>query len=47
MTYAGRHLLEIEEQQPEVAAPPTSRVEERAEMEEDGGDEPDESYQFR
>uniref|UniRef100_A0A3Q3XGQ6 BZIP domain-containing protein n=1 Tax=Mola mola TaxID=94237 RepID=A0A3Q3XGQ6_MOLML len=47
VSYTGRHLLEIEEQQQEVAAPSPSRVEDRAEMEEEGGDEAEESYQFR
>ncbi|XP_041868567.1 LOW QUALITY PROTEIN: cyclic AMP-dependent transcription factor ATF-6 beta [Melanotaenia boesemani] len=55
MSYTGRRLLEIEQQQ--AAAQPHSRVEDKTETEEDGGDErwkrgeaeryTPESYQFR
>ncbi|XP_070778127.1 cyclic AMP-dependent transcription factor ATF-6 beta [Enoplosus armatus] len=53
VSYTGRRLLEIEQQQQqqyqqqEAAAQPPSRVEDKMETEEDGGDEAAESYQFR
>lgn len=51
VSYTGRRLLEMEQQhqqqQQEAAAPPPSRVEDRTETEEEGGDEAPESYQFR
>lgn len=50
VSYTGRRLLEIEQQQlqqQEAAAPPPSRVEDRTEMEEEGGEEAPDSYQFR
>lgn len=49
VSYAGRHLLEIEQQQQqqqERGVPP-HRVEEKSETEEEGGEELPESYQFR
>lgn len=48
VSYTGRHLLVIEEQrqQQEPRAPPP-RVEEKSEMDEEGGEELPESYQFR
>lgn len=52
MSYTGRRLLEIEQQQQQQqeAAQPLSRVEDRTETEEDGGDAEryaPESYHFR
>uniref|UniRef100_G3P5J8 BZIP domain-containing protein n=1 Tax=Gasterosteus aculeatus aculeatus TaxID=481459 RepID=G3P5J8_GASAC len=54
VSYTGRHLLETPPQQQqqqrrrqEAVAPPPSRVEDRAETEEDGGDEAAEAFQFR
>ncbi|XP_069566427.1 cyclic AMP-dependent transcription factor ATF-6 beta isoform X1 [Brachyistius frenatus] len=59
VSYSGRRLLEIEQRQQQAAAeaPPPSRVEDKTETEEDGGDErwkggetdrfTAESYQFR
>lgn len=51
VSYTGRRLLEIEQQQPqqqqEAVAPPPSRVEDRTETEEEGGEEAPDSYQFR
>lgn len=54
VSFTGRRLLEIEQRQ--QAAPPTNKVEDKTETEEDGGDErwkraeekyAAESYQFR
>ncbi|XP_029299390.1 cyclic AMP-dependent transcription factor ATF-6 beta [Cottoperca gobio] len=52
VSYTGRRLLEIEQQQQQhrqqqAAAQPLSPDEDKTEMEEDGGDEVAESYQFR
>lgn len=47
VSYTGRRLLEIEQQHQPQQAPPPSRVEDRTETEEDGGDEAAETYQFR
>ncbi|TKS89201.1 Cyclic AMP-dependent transcription factor ATF-6 beta [Collichthys lucidus] len=50
VSYTGRHLLEIEQnrqQQEEAATHPPSRVEDKTETEEEGGDDAPESYQFR
>ncbi|KAL6100260.1 atf6b [Pungitius sinensis] len=51
VTYTGRRLLDIEQQQQRLRqeAPPPSRAEDRAETEteEDGGDEVAEAFQFR
>lgn len=53
VSYTGRRLLEIEQQQQQQqrreaeAAPPASRVEDRTETEEEGGDDAPESYPFR
>ncbi|XP_071357328.1 cyclic AMP-dependent transcription factor ATF-6 beta isoform X2 [Trachinotus anak] len=50
MSYSGRRLLEIEQQQQQVAAQPPSRVEDKTETEEDGGEAErytPESYHFR
>lgn len=51
MSYAGRHLLEIEQQQQQErereSGVPPHRVEEKSETEEEGGEELPESYQFR
>ncbi|TKS89220.1 Cyclic AMP-dependent transcription factor ATF-6 beta [Collichthys lucidus] len=50
VSYTGRHLLEIEQnrqQQEEAATHPASRVEDKTETEEEGGDDAPESYQFR
>uniref|UniRef100_H3CBA6 BZIP domain-containing protein n=1 Tax=Tetraodon nigroviridis TaxID=99883 RepID=H3CBA6_TETNG len=45
VSYTGRHLLEMEQQQ-ETAAPP-HRGEEKSETDEEGGEELPESFQFR
>lgn len=48
VSYTGRRLLEIEQQQlQDTAAPPPSRAEDRTEAEEEGGEEAPDSYQFR
>ncbi|KAE8282568.1 Cyclic AMP-dependent transcription factor ATF-6 beta [Larimichthys crocea] len=55
VSYTGRHLLEIgqkkqqqyRQQQEETATHPPSRVEDKTETEEEGGDDAPESYQFR
>ncbi|TMS18344.1 Cyclic AMP-dependent transcription factor ATF-6 beta [Larimichthys crocea] len=55
VSYTGRHLLEIgqkkqqqyRQQQEETATHPSSRVEDKTETEEEGGDDAPESYQFR
>ncbi|XP_076610184.1 cyclic AMP-dependent transcription factor ATF-6 beta [Chaetodon auriga] len=50
VSYTGRRLLKIEQQQQyqqQEAAAPASRVEDKTETEEEGGDEAPESYQFR
>lgn len=46
VSYTGRHLLEIEQQQQETVVPP-QRVEEKSETDEEGAEELPESYQFR
>lgn len=46
VSYTGRHLLEIEEQQEEMVAAAPHR-EDRTETEEEAGDDAPESYQFR
>lgn len=46
VSYTGRHLLEIEQQQQEAVVPP-HRVEEKSETDEEGAEELPESYQFR
>lgn len=47
VSYTGRHLLEIEQQQQEETVAPPDRVEEKSETEEEGAEELPESYQFR
>ncbi|XP_068188787.1 cyclic AMP-dependent transcription factor ATF-6 beta [Antennarius striatus] len=47
VSHTGRRLLEIEQRQQREVAPPPSTAEDRAEPEEEGGDEAPEAYPFR